>query len=239
MKKFVYALVYFLTISTVFAQSKKMKDIDAIKSMCGCFEIEFNFAETFVLIDDENYKKSKVYKAKALEWGQLVEDTNDKISIQHLLIVGSDQFPSIIKHWRQDWIYQNVDLYQFHKENTWKYIELEKRKAKKAWTQKVYQVDDSPRYEASAQWIHNNNKSYWESFTDAPLPRREYTKRNDYNVMLRGNRHEIVSGGWIHDQDNKKVRRGDNKDIPIAYEKGFSTYTKVDDEKCIAAVNWW
>ena len=55
MKKFVYTLLYFLAISTVFGQSKKMKDIDAIKSMCGCFEIEFNFAETFVLIDDENY----------------------------------------------------------------------------------------------------------------------------------------------------------------------------------------
>ena len=36
-----------------------------------------------------------------------------------------------------------------------------------------------------------------------------------------------------------RVRRGDNKDIPIAYEKGFSTYTKVDDEKCISAVKWW
>ncbi len=85
MKKFVYTLLYFLAISTVFGQSKKMKDIDAIKSMCGCFEIEFNFAETFVLIDDENYKKSKIYKAKALEWGQLVEDTNDKISFIKML----------------------------------------------------------------------------------------------------------------------------------------------------------
>ena len=92
MKKFVYTLLYFLAISNVVGQSKKMKDINAINSMCGCYEIEFNFAETFVLIDDENYKKSKIYKAKALEWGQLVEDTNDKISIQHLLIVGSEQF---------------------------------------------------------------------------------------------------------------------------------------------------
>ena len=62
MKNFVYTLLYFLAISTVFGQSKKMKDIDAIKSMCGCFEIEFNFAETFVLIDDENYKKYNVYR---------------------------------------------------------------------------------------------------------------------------------------------------------------------------------
>ena len=29
------------------------------------------------------------------------------------------------------------------------------------------------------------------------LPRREYTKRDDYDIMIRGNRHEIVSDGWI------------------------------------------
>ena len=57
--------------------------------------------------------------------------------------------------------------------------------------------------------------------------------------MLRGNRHEIISGGWIHDQDNKKIIRSNTEDEPIAYEKGFSTYTKVDDEQCIAAVKWW
>lgn len=239
MKKITNIFLLFFTIATVFSQSKKKKDIDAIKSMCGCFEIEFNFAETFVLSDDKDYQKSKIYKAKALEWGQLVEDSRKKISIQHLLIVGSKQFPTVIKHWRQDWIYQNVDLYKFFKENTWDYVKLEKSAAKKAWTQKVYQVDDSPRYEGSARWVHNNEKSYWENFTYAPLPRREYTKRNDYNVMLRGNRHEIISGGWIHDQDNKKIIRSNNEDEPIAYEKGFSTYTKVDDERCIAAVKWW
>ena len=239
MKKLTNIILLFFAFFTAFSQSKKKKDIDAIKSMCGCFEIEFNFAETFVLSNNEDYQKSKIYKAKALEWGQLVEDSKDKISIQHLLIVGSKQFPTVIKHWRQDWIYQNVDLYRFFKENTWNYVELDKSAAKKAWTQKVYQVDDSPRYEGSARWVHNNDKSYWENFTYAPLPRREYTKRSDYNVMLRGNRHEIISGGWIHDQDNKKIIRSNSEDEPIAYEKGFSTYTKVDDERCIAAVKWW
>ena len=239
MKKLTIIFLLFFAFVTAFSQSKKKKDIDAIKSMCGCFEIEFNFAETFVLSNDEDYQKSKIYKAKALEWGQLVEDSKDKISIQHLLIVGSKQFPTVIKHWRQDWIYQNVDLYRFFKENTWHYVELDRSTAKKAWTQKVYQVDDSPRYEGSARWVHNNDKSYWENFTYAPLPRREYTKRSDYNVMLRGNRHEIISGGWIHDQDNKKIIRSNSEDEPIAYEKGFSTYTKVDDERCIAAVKWW
>ncbi|GIR98335.1 MAG: hypothetical protein CM15mP101_07050 [Flavobacteriaceae bacterium] len=49
-----------------------MKDIDAIKSMCGCFEIEFNFAETFVLIDDENYKNPKFIKQKPLNGDNLL-----------------------------------------------------------------------------------------------------------------------------------------------------------------------
>ena len=84
-----------------YSQSKKSKDIQSIKSMCGCFKIDFNFAETFVFSDDEDYKKSKIYKSGGLEWGQLVVDENNKISIQHLLIVGSKQFPTIVKHWRQ------------------------------------------------------------------------------------------------------------------------------------------
>ena len=58
--------------------------------------------------------------------------------------------------------------------------------------------------------------------------------------MLRGNRHEIVSRGWIHDQDNKKIIRnpGDDDKI-IAEEKGINFYNKVDDTKCSAASKWW
>ena len=99
---------------------KKSKDIESIKSMCGCFKIDFNFAETFVFSDDEDYKKSKTYKSSGLEWGQLVVDENNKISIQHLLIVGSKQFPTIVKHWRQDWQYQDKFLSEFVGNNTWK-----------------------------------------------------------------------------------------------------------------------
>ena len=98
MKKLINIFLLFFAFVNAFSQSKKKKDFDAIKSMCGCFEIEFNFAETFVLSNDEDYQKSKIYKAKALEWGQLVEDSKDKISIQHLLIVGSKQFPSTVSY---------------------------------------------------------------------------------------------------------------------------------------------
>ena len=224
---------------TIYSQSKKSKDIQSIKSMCGCFEIEFNFAETFIFSEKEGYQKSKTYKARALEWGQLILDEKNKISIQHLLIVGSKQFPSIVKHWRQDWIYQNTDLYLYDKNDKWSYTSLDKKDVKGQWTQKVYQVDDSPRYEGSSSWIHQDGKSYWENTTPGPLPRREFSKRSDYNVTMRGNRHEITSDGWVHDQDNKKIQKEDDSQFVLAHEKGYNTYTKVSDSECKAAVDWW
>ena len=225
---------------TNYSQSKKNKDIESIKSMCGCFKIDFNFSETFVFSKDENYQKSKTYKSGGLEWGQLIVDDKNKISIQHLLIVGSKQFPTIVKHWRQDWIYQNTNLYVYDKNDKWSFKSLEKNDVKGQWTQKVFQVDDSPRYEGSASWVHVDGKSYWENTTPAPLPRREFSKRSDYNVTLRGNRHEIIDEGWIHDQDNKKIQKDDaGNESVLAHEKGFSTYTKVPDAECKAAVDWW
>lgn len=223
-----------------FSQSKKKKDIAAIKDMCGCFEVTFNFAETFNYSKDSLYKPSKTKTDKALEWAQLVEEDNNKISIQHLLQVGNPAKPHIVKHWRQDWIYQNTDFYMFNGDNSWLYQSKPKSEVKKQWTQKVYQVDDSPRYEGSGTWVHVDGKSYWENKTDAPLPRREYTKRSDYNVTARGNRHEITKDGWVHDQDNDKViREAGKRDVIIANEKGYNTYLRVPDSKCQSAIDWW
>jgi hypothetical protein len=223
-----------------FSQSKKKKDIAAIKDMCGCFEVTFNFAETFNYSKDSLYKPSKTKTDKALEWAQLVEEDNNKISIQHLLQVGNPAKPHIVKHWRQDWIYQNTDFYMFNGDNSWLYQSKPKSEVKKQWTQKVYQVDDSPRYEGSGTWVHVDGKSYWENKTDAPLPRREYTKRSDYNVTARGNRHEITKDGWVHDQDNDKViREAGKQDVIIAKEKGYNTYVRVPDSRCQGAINWW
>lgn len=223
-----------------FSQSKKKQDIAAIKDMCGCFEVTFNFAETFNYSKDSLYKPSKTKTDKALEWAQLVEEDKNKISIQHLLQVGNPTKPHIVKHWRQDWLYQNTDFYMFNGDNSWLYQSKPKSEVKKQWTQKVYQVDDSPRYEGSGTWVHVDGKSYWENKTDAPLPRREYTKRSDYNITARGNRHEITKDGWVHDQDNDKViREAGKQDVIIAKEKGYNTYVRVPDSRCQAAIDWW
>ena len=222
------------------AQSKKRKDQNAIKEMCGCFEVTFNFTETFEYSKDSLYRGSEDKIATAIEWAGLVVDEKNKISIQHLLQVGNPTNPHIVKHWRQDWIYENNDFYMFNGHNEWLFDQKSNKEVNNQWTQKVYQVDDSPRYEGNATWVHVDGKSYWENTTTAPLPRREYTKRSDYNVTLRGNRHEITSYGWLHEQDNSKIIRISGKeDVELAKEKGYNTYVRLDDSKCAAAKKWW
>lgn len=239
-KRIILSILTLACIYSVNAQSKKQKDINAIKNMCGCYEVTFNFSETFEYSEDSLYRRSNQKIASALEWAQLVEDDKNKISIQHLLQVGPEEHPHIVKHWRQDWTYENTDFYMFNGDNTWNYVSKPKSDVKKQWTQKVFQVDDSPRYEGTASWVHVDGKSYWENTTDAPLPRREYTQRSDYNVTVRGNRHETTDYGWLHDQDNSKVVRAEGKDdVLLAKEKGYNTYVKVDDSRCKAAANWW
>ncbi len=137
-------------------------------------------------------------------------------------------------------MYENTDLYVFDKDNKLKYKKLNPEDTKGQWTQIVYHVDDAPRHSGSATWIHKDGRHFWESTADAPLPRREYTTREDYNVLNRTNHHEIFQWGWLHGQDNRKVVRADGAaDVVIAEETGKEYYKKVEDGKCAIAKNYW
>ena len=240
MKNKIYTLFFLFSGITTNAQDKQKQDVDAIKKMCGCHEVTYNFAETFNYSKDSLYKPSENKISKGLEWAGLISDQDDKISIQHILQVGNPAEPMVVKHWRQDWLFENRIFYMYNTDNRWNYKKKKKKEVKGQWTQKVYQVDDSPSYEGSGSWVHVDGKSYWENTTSAPLPRREYTKRSDYNLTMRGNRQEITDYGWVHDQDNDKIIRKTGKvDVLIAKEKGFNTYLKVDDSRCEIASKWW
>lgn len=241
MKRILFTLLIIsIGLQTTAQTNKKELDKEAIKKMCGCFEVTFNFAETFNYSNDSLYNPSKNKVSKGLEWAQLVTDKENQIEIQHLLQVGSPEQPMIVKHWRQNWLYENTNLYSYNADNVWTYESKSTDEVAGQWTQKVYQVDDSPRYEGSATWVHVDGKSYWENTANAPLPRREYTTRSDYNLTVRGNRQEITPYGWVHDQDNSKVvRTANQEDQVIAKEKGYNTYKRVDDSKCAAAAQWW
>ena len=114
-----------------------------------------------------------------------------------------------------------------------------KKKLKVSGLRKFFKLTTVQDMRGQAR-VHVDGKSYWESTTSAPLPRREYSKRKDYNVTIRGNRHEITKTGWVHDQNNMKVIRESGKaDIILAHEKGFNNYMRVNDDKCKAASEWW
>ena len=236
---FKISLPFLFCIVSLHSQINLKKDRESILKMCGCFEIEFNFTETFQHSKDKNYKPSDDYYSTALELAIPIKSDKNSISIQHLLIVGNESEQIIIKHWRQDWIYQNRDMFNYYPDNSWLYSKSNKKSVKNQWTQKVFQVDDSPRYEGSSTWVHLDGKSYWENTTNAPLPRREYTKRNDYNLLERTNRHEITKDGWAHIQDNKKILVDSNNKILLSEEKGFSTYKRVNEKNCKLAYDWW
>ncbi|MVM38795.1 hypothetical protein GO730_16690 [Spirosoma sp. HMF3257] len=224
-----------LVTSNLFAQTApKTEDIAAIKGQCGCHDVSFLYAETFS--PDKTYTFKDRYTAKGTEWVFVEEESPTKLVIQHLLVVSDSM---IVKHWREDWLYQNTSLLKFDQNASWKREKLPASQVKGQWTQKVFEVDDSPRYEGSATWIHADGRHYWESTVDAPLPRREYTKRTDYNVMRRTNHHEIRPDGYIHEQDNDKIIRTEAGDQLLASEKGLNTYKRTDEKECQAAKDWW
>lgn len=215
-------------------KNKLQQDKAAIKAMCGCQAVTFEYTETFPA--DTNYKPKGYHKiTDAVEYVTIADESNKRIVLQHLLVAEGE----VIKHWTEDWEYENQTLLQYDQDNKWKKVQLPASQVKGQWTQKVYGVDDEPRYEGTATWIHADGRHYWESAADAPLPRREYTTRKDYNVLHRVNRHELTATGSLHIQDNLKVVRANGTDKPIVGEKGVNTYDRTDDSKCSKAIAWW
>jgi hypothetical protein len=219
--------------SALYAQTANERN--AIKSLCGCFDVTFEYAETFAR--DTAYRQlAKPYRVNATEYVTVEEETPTKIVLQHLLVINDS---TVIKHWRQDWEYQPARLFTFEGNRSWSIFPVQAKETVGQWAQKVYEVDDNPRYSGSATWFMQDGKQVWENTADAPLPRREYTKRSDYQVMRRTNRNIITEWGWLHEQDNEKVVRSGKDEHTLVEEKGLNAYHKTDAANCAAAVKWW
>lgn len=229
------ALMMMMVTMQAQTKTKFTQDREAILAMAGCYTVTFDFAETFA--PDTAYKYHDRYHTAGLEYVFVLEDTEKKIALQHLLIVNDTM---VIKHWRQEWFYENAELLTYTNSQEWKTKKLSADAVKGQWTQKVFQVDDGPRYEGNGTWIHADGRHFWQSVCDAPLPRRENTKREDYNIMRRHSHVEITAdGGWYIEQDNEKVQRDSTyKDKLLCWEKGMERFSKTS-ESCDAAVNYW
>ncbi len=215
------------------------RDRQAILAMQGDFKVVFRFQET--LNFDPNGGKSHDDLSRAHETVQLVEDRGDYISLQHLLVsVEPDQKPIVVKHWRQDWRYEDRSLLEFAGHITWNSNKLSEKEVRGTWTQSVWSVDDSPRYEGIGKWNHVGAYSYWESNdTWRPLPRRETPRKKDYDVIVGKNRHSITPDGWAHEQDNYKLKLDANGNRVIARETGLNTYSRVTDFDFTPAFDYW
>ncbi|GAB4245531.1 MAG: hypothetical protein Kow0027_06010 [Saprospiraceae bacterium] len=207
---------------------------NAIKQFCGCFEVDFRYAETFS--DQPGYKFHEPYHATALELVVLEEETPTKLVLQHVLVINDTFF---IKHWRQDWEYQPSQYFTYLGNNIWQVGTYPAGATSGQWLQEVYEVNDSPRYSGAATWSFADGKKTWVNTTDAPLPRREYTKRSDYQIMRRTNRLSIHEWGWEHEQDNEKIIITPDGEQVLAEEKGRNTYRRVDNSYCDKAAEWW
>lgn len=207
-----------------------------INNLCGCFNVEFKYAETFA--PDTTYKfHERENISGGLEYVFPVETSDKKIVLQHLLVI-TDKV--IIKHWREDWSYENPVIWNYTSYKTWKKEILKPEAVKGKWTQTVWEVSDEPRYQGSSEWVKNNGQYYWLNTTDAPLPRREYSVRSDYNLMNRTNRIVINDSGYRHEQDNRKIiKNADGSQKLLVEEKGLNTYVRTKESECAAAKIWW
>ncbi|MGQ0696649.1 MAG: DUF6607 family protein [Panacagrimonas sp.] len=219
------------------AATPREQDRAAILAMLGEYEVGFHFEETVILRSGYERRKSK--DTGAFEAVMLVEDSGSHIVLQHLLV--SEDGGHVTKHWRQDWTYEAPHRFEFSEDQTWRIRPLAAEKTKGAWTQCVYEVSDAPRYCGTGVWTHRYGVATWTSDrTWRPLPRREYTTRNDYNAVNAENRHTITPAGWTHEQDNTKtVRTGETTKETLVREFGFNDYRRVSGFDFSPAYDYW
>lgn len=218
-------------------KAKFEQDRQAILGMAGQYDVTFDFQETMAI--REGYALTKPYLEHASEMVIVVEDTGEKISMQHLLVVTHGDKTHVVKHWRQDWQYETAQGYDFLGKNVWEPKSFGDGELEGTWMQSVYQVDDSPRYWGVGVWEHRDGVSTWSAATNRPLPRREFSKRKDYQVLGAVNTHVVTPSGWMHYQHNHKIDK-ENPDQPvIALEVGVNTYAKTTETDFSAAEEYW
>lgn len=211
------------------------QDRRAILAMAGEFEVKFRFDETVALRDGYELKHDK---SGGYETVLVAEDTGRRIVLQHVLV--SKDGEHVVKHWRQDWTYEDRDLREFAGDRTWTGRRLSANEVRGTWTQAVYEVNDGPRYESYGRWQHYGDYSSWQSAqTWRPLPRREYSTREDYDVLLAVNRQAITPWGWVHEQDNTKWDRDSLEHPYIARELGVNEYRRITTFDFSPARAYW
>lgn len=218
-------------------EASQERDHASILAMQGEYIVDFAFDETVLL--KPGYECAPAMRSGANETAIVVENTPTKVVLQHVLV--DEKTKHVTKHWRQDWTYEAPQRFEFSADQTWHVRKIPAELNRGAWTQCVYEVSDAPRYCGTGRWEYKNNIATWTSDPSwRPLPRREYTKRSDYNAIAAINRHTITPNGWTHEQFNTKVlRKPDGTQEELAREFGFNDYQKTKDVDFKPAYKYW
>ena len=213
------------------------QDRASILAMAGNYKVTFDFTETVPFLAGYELKEPKL--SGGHESVRVVEDRGDFISLQHLLVVGPDDSPFVVKHWRQDWQYEPARVLTFIGGNAWEWRDVPASERAGTWSQTVYQVDDAPRYGAVGTWTYQDGIAEWTPPQEwRPLPRRDMTTREDYHAIAAINRHVITPWGWVHEQDNAKLIL-EGAPQALVREIGGNTYKAFDAYPVDAADAYW
>ena len=225
------------------------RDRQAILAMAGSYRTSFDFIETVGFTP--NYESRAPYQSWGTERVYVVADEPEFISLQHIIVMhfaaedGTLSEPMVVKHWRQDWQYQDTALHAFQGNGAFERQGLDATATAGTWTQTVYQVDDSPRYEAIGRWTHSHGVSFWQSDDRRrPLPRREFSVRDDYQTLFGSHRITITPHGWTQEEDALKLML-DDRNSPrseqsyLAREAGLSRYDRIVGYDFSAGDDYW
>jgi hypothetical protein len=234
-------------------QEKNISDLErdrrAILAMAGTYRVTFDFLEVTPFGAQDGAKAP--YQSWGTEKVYVDSDQSEFISLVHILEMrivqpdGKISEPMVTKHWRQDWTHQPRQIVEYRGNDRWERRPLAAGEAAGRWMQAVYQVDESPRYASLGKWQHSGSFSSWLSAdTWRPLPRREWSVRQDYQVLAGTNRHTIVPTGWVQEENNLKAVLTASRELDasrpyVAREYGVARYERIRDADFAGADDYY
>lgn len=218
------------TPSSTSAASALERDRQSILAQQGQFKVRFDMRETVSFQD--GYTPLDPKSSGGNEIVRLVSDDGERISLQHILVMEHEGQSIVVKHWRQDWVWEPETVLTYAGPDQWTLTPVPEAERRGAWSQTVWQTDDSPRYGGVGRWSHANGMAEWTSGpTWRPLARRDATRNPVYDRYLGTNRHALTPTGWVHIQDNMKLASSQGAEgdlVAMVQEDVVNTYVKFD-----------
>ncbi|RJF91357.1 DUF6607 family protein [Sphingomonas cavernae] len=219
-------------------QDKFAADRKAILGMAGTFHVNFDFRETVPWRADYTPIDPKV--SGGFEVVRVIEDTGKVIKLQHILVISHDGEVFLVKHWRQDWTYEPASVLEYRGKGSWALKALTDGERRGAWSQTVWQTDDSPRYGGVGRWTLDFGAPRWTSAESwRPLARRDAVRKPVYDRYLGVNRHALTPDGWVHTQDNMKLAAADGTLSAVVQETVINSYDTDTGFQIAKADEYW